>query len=61
MVGDVVIAHEQFQVVDVVSPLQLAIDIPGVLAGKHSGVAMAFLTATFPDSQPVARSRFDRD
>jgi hypothetical protein len=61
VVGNVVIAHEQFQVINMVSSLQLSLYIPEVFAGKNDGIAVTFFTTTVPDSWRVAGTRCDRD
>jgi hypothetical protein len=61
MIRNIVIAHEQVQIVNVVLSLQLSIYIPQVLAGKLDGIPMAFFTAIVPDFGRIARTRFDRN
>jgi len=61
VVGNVVVVHEQVQVVNVVAPLQLSIDIPQELARKPRGFTVTFFAAAVPDSGRIARTRFYRD
>jgi hypothetical protein len=55
MLRDIVIAHEQAQVVYVVLPLQLIIYRPQKLAGKLIGFSVAFFTSIVPLREDVAR------